>query len=241
MPPQSLSLSAWHSPSLWHCPGSQLIPAKCHSANRHLLLAPHLLHATPTLNPGVHWLALLMVVGCLVSLFSLVSTWHHKHKGQSYIENTFCKFMPNVTLFLDRVYPKQTKTNLLKRLVVLKTNIPFSISANTKRRLMQQVQLSSHGELWSLWSPGQSIGHPASELGTPWPRYPRAQFITLSQTKVSLEFLPWAWKKAVRRRCFRLKSLDSNQHFSAKLGSIKKFPKKFWDQTPLELFQNNAI
>lgn len=131
-----------------------------------------------------------MVVGCLVSLFSLVSTWHHKHKGQSYIENTFCKFMPNVTLFLDRVYPKQTKTNLLKRLVVLKTNIPFSISANTKRRLMQQVQLSSHGELWSLWSPGQSIGHPASELGTPWPRYLRAQFITLSQTKVSLEFLP---------------------------------------------------
>lgn len=190
MPPQSLSLPAWHNPSLRHCPGSQLIPAKCRSANRHLLLALHLLHATPTLNPGVHRLALLMVVGCLVSLFSLVSTWHHKHKGQSYIEKTFCKFMPNVTLFLHRLCPKQTKTNLLKRLVVLETNIPFSISANTKRRLMQQVQLTGHGEPWSLWSPDQSIKHPASELGTPWPRYPRAKFITLSQTKVSLEFLP---------------------------------------------------
>jgi len=61
---------------------------------------------------------------------------------------------------------------------------------------------------------------------------------SLSQPKVSLEFLSQAWKKAIRPRCFRLKILDSNQHFSTKLGSMRKLPT---DQTPLELFQNNAI
>ena len=182
-----------------------------------------------------------MVVGCLVSLFSLVSTWHYKHRGQSYIEKNILGIYAKCYLIFTWVCPQQTKTNLLKSLAVLETNIPFSISANTKRRLMQQVQPSGRREPWSFWSPGPSVGHPASELGTPWPRYPRAKFITLSQTKVSLEFLPWAWKKVVRLRCFTLKTLDSNQHFSAKLGSIRKFPTKSWDQTLLALFQNNAI
>lgn len=198
------------------------------------------MHLQPGTNTKI-WLPLSTVFGCLVSLFSLISTWHCKHKGQSYIEKTFWEFMPNVILFLHRVCLKQTKTNLLKSLAVLETDIPFSISANSKGRLMQQVQPSSHGEPWSLRSPGQSVGHPASELGTRWPHYPRAKFITLSQTKVPLEFLPRAWKKAVRPRCFRLKALDSDQHFSAKLGSMRKFPTKFSDQTPPELFQNNAI
>lgn len=168
-----------------------------------------------------------MVVGRLRSLFSLVSTRHYKHKSQSYIEKKHDGSLCQMLSYFYVVCPKQTKTNLLKSLAVLETNIPFSIPASTKGRLMQQVEPSGRGEPWSLWSPRPSVRRPASELGTPWPRYPRAKFITLSQTKVSLEFLPSAWKKAVRPRCFRLKTLDSNQHFSAKPGSRRKFPTTF--------------
>jgi len=88
--------------------------------------------------------------------------------------------MPYVILSLRRVCPNQTKTNLLKSLAVLETNVPSSVSANAKRRLTQQAQLSGHGDAWSLWSPGQSSGHPAPELGSPWPRCPRAGFITIA-------------------------------------------------------------
>lgn len=141
------------------------------------------------------WLALSMAVGCLALLFSPVSTWHNKHEGQSYTEKTFWEFMPSVILFLQGGCPNQTKTNLLKSLAALETNIPSSISANSKGRLMQQVQPNSCGAPWRLQSPGQSVGHPASEPGTPWPHYPRAKFITLSQTKVPLEFLPVLGKR----------------------------------------------
>lgn len=44
-------------------------------------------------------------------------------------------------------------------------------------------------------------------------------------TKVSLEFLPRAWKKAVRPRCFRLKTGPKPAFFS-KLGPVREFPTK---------------
>lgn len=88
--------------------------------------------------------------------------------------------MPSVILFLHEACPNQTKNNLLKSLAVLETNIP-----------VLRAPRGCRGEPWSLWSPGESIGRPPSELGVPRPPHPtRAKLITLSQTKVSLEFLP---------------------------------------------------
>lgn len=172
------------------------------------------------------WLPLSTVVGCLVSPSSLVSARHYQHKGQSYTEKTFLEFMPNVILFLCGVCPKQTKTNLLQSLAVLEINIPFSISANSKGRSMQQVQPSGCREPWSVRSPGQSTGHPASELGTSWPRYPRAKFTTLSETKVSLEFLPRAWKKTHQAQMFQTKDSGLRPAFFSRTWFYEKISNK---------------
>lgn len=52
---------------------------------------------------------------------------------------------------------------------------------------------------------------------------PRAKLLTCCRQVPPSSSLHWT---DIRRRCFRLKALDSNQHFSTELGCMRKLPTK---------------
>lgn len=102
--------------------------------------------------------------------------------------------------------PKQTKTNCLTSLAVLEINLRFSVSANT-----EEVDAAGPAErpqgtpsLWPI----------PCGTGAPWPNPALEQPVNSHLSSGN------------GRQLQTFQAKGSNQNFSAKLGSIRKFPTK---------------